>query len=510
MTPPLPAPEDRAFRTIAVFGDGNTGLSAAAAFARALPWARVSIVATPTDPASLADRSPGILPATARLDAALDLSEETLTRHAGAMPRVGWRLERWTAGPAWFHGYGEIGQTIDGAPFHQLWARAAREGSKVEPFHRYAPALALAEAGRFVHPDDHLRSPLSAFDYALRISPAARRAALRGVTQAAGISHLPAGIVATVERQSDGRVAAVQLADGRRIEADLFVDCTGPAAAILSVLDPGFEDWSAMLPVDRVLLAERIEPDVAAEPVDTATATSVGWRWRVPYGGRASVGLAFASPLAGESRARRVLASETGVGDAELVAIRPGRRARSWINNVVAFGDAAVAFDPLGWTLPQLARAAIERAVALMPGRACHPLELAEINRLTALEQDSACDFVALHYAAAQGRGGALRLGRPPVLPSTLAATLEHYRARGRLPQWPEAMFGDDATVGLLCGMGVLPAMTDPVADAVPSARAAAAMAAIAARNAGPAGRLPPYPDYLARMRRALAATAPA
>ena len=81
----MSAAAERAIRTIAVAGAGLTGLSAAVAFARALPRTKVTIVALPPDPSALADRMPASLP---------------------ARP----------------------------APFHQIWARARRTGQAL-PFH---------------------------------------------------------------------------------------------------------------------------------------------------------------------------------------------------------------------------------------------------------------------------------------------------------------------------------------------------------------------------------------
>ena len=491
----------RAIGTIGVLGGGIVGLSAAIAFARALPQVRVGIIEVPLDPAALADRMPGTLPASDRFHAAMGLDELDLVRSGAAIHRLGTRFERWSAdGEAWYHVFGDYGRRLGSAPFHAVWAQARQAGQAL-PFHKYAPAAVLADAGKFVHPSDDPRSPLSTYAYALQLDPHRYRERL--LARSGSLPLLRArGELAGVERRGDGGIAAVLLKGGQRLEADLFIDCAGPSAPLLSAVEGGFEDWGEHLPCDRLLLASATQPQ-GPTPVDVATATATGWRWSVPLPTRRLIGLCYASAITGEARARRVFASEAGAETAEAVAIRPGRRAAPWVRNVLALGDAAVAIDPLHGTNLHLAHNAILRALELLPGRDCHPLELAEYNRRTAHETMRVRDFLSVHYLrSGRTRGEFWEEMRSRALPESLAHTLEQFERRGRIPFYEEEVFGKESWHAVLLGMGIFPRHVDPIAAGLPPEGSAAFMQRAADGLVGLPERMPGYPDYLAQMAR--------
>ena len=480
----------RAIRSVLILGGGLTGLSAAAAFARALPRVRITLVETPADPAALADRMPGTLPAIHAFHRAIGLSEEALLRSGAAAPRLGLRFDHWSkSGKPWLHVHGDHGLPYGTLPFHQLWT-AARRAKQAQSFHLYAAAGALAAEDRFAFPNTDPRSLLSTFDYALRLHPAAYAAQLAAL---AGNRLLRArGEMGGIQRRDDGGVAALLLKDGRRFEADLFLDCAGPAAPLLSRLDDAFEDWSPFLPADRLLIGSgrRTQPS----GVDILTATDIGWRWTVPG---SFAGLAYASAAADEAKARRVLRTEAAIEEAEAVTIRPGRRPRPWIRNVLALGDAAVAVDPLEWTNLHLAQSGILRALDLLPGRDCNPVELAEYVRRSEWEASRIRDFLALHYLRSGRTSGAFwrGLARRP-LPGSLDDDLHHFLKRGRLPFHEEESFTRDSWLSVLFGLGLVPEDVEPAARLETPDEAFAAMRRFAERVQAEMASAPAYAAF--------------
>ncbi|HEX8645237.1 MAG TPA: tryptophan halogenase family protein [Allosphingosinicella sp.] len=487
--------EGTPIRCVCVAGAGIVGLSAALAFARTLPRARIILAALPPDPAALADRLPSTLPAVGRFHAAIGLDELELVRAGIASHRLATRFERWSAeGEAWHHAFGTNGAPVGDAPFHKAWVKARMAG-RAAPFDRHNAAAVLAGSGRFVHPDANPQSPLSTYLYALRLDPERYRNRLASACDAQGIERVE-GELAGTERRQDGGLSALVLTGGRRVEADLFLDCAGPSASLLgAVAEERFEDWSQWLPCDRLLLAGN-EEGGRTDPSDLAAAHPEGWRWEIPLPNRLLTGFAFASTVTSEAGA-----SELFEG-AETVAIRPGRRPQPWTANVLAIGDAASAVDPLEGVNLHLAQSAILRALELLPGRDCHPLELAEYNRRTEWETLRVRDFIALHYLRAGRSGGPFwkaLTGRR--LPDTLALTLEQWERRGRLPFFEEEAFGQESWASVLLGLGVMPRAVDPAADRVGLDRSAAAIDAYAKRLAALPATMPSYADYLARMR---------
>jgi len=478
-------PEARAIRSVCVAGAGIVGLSAAVAFARALPGVQVSILETPADPAALADLRPASLPAIHRFHAAIGLDELELVRAGIATHLLGTRFDNWSAsGESWYHVFGEAGLPAGDVPFHAIWQRARREGAAA-PFHCYAAAAALAAAGTFVHPSEDPASPLGSFLYALRLDPTRYRARL---AQAASGLALERGEIAGIERAKDGGIARLILADGRRFEADLFLDCTGPSARLLSTLEPRFEPWDEWLPCDRVVLSE--DEAVAPSACDVVTAGENGWSWRSPLPDRTLVGHVYSAGFGGEAEGE--------------VHLAPGRRPSPWVHNVLALGDAAVAVDPLHGANLHLAQSAILRALELLPGRDCSPVELNEYNRRTGQETIRVRDFAALHYLRS-GRGdtpfwAAIALRKPP---ESLARTLEQFERRGRLPLFDEESFDQHSWAAALAGLGVVPNGVDAVTAGIDLDRASAAMEKMAADLRTLPDRFPPYGELLAKMQAA-------
>lgn len=470
---------DRAIRSIAILGGGITGLSAAAAFARALPGVAITVIETPRDPAALADRLPGSMTSIHRFHAGIGLDEAMLLRAGAAIPRVGLRFGNWPAdNPIWFHVHGDHGAPAGSNAFHQLWARARRAG-QADAYHRYAAAGVLAEAGRFVHPQGEPGSPLATFDYALRLDPDRYREILGALAGQLGVAR-SRGAFAGAERREDGGVAALLLDDGHRIAADLYLDASGPSAVLAETVGEGFESWSDTLPFDCLTLGEG--PPSHASPNDAIQGSAHGWQ--------------FACPLPERTMVGRVHGAAGPVPDSasETIALRPGRRADPWTRNVLAIGDAAVALDPLHWPNLHLAQSGILRALELLPDRDCRPVEIAEYNRRSREEARCMRDFQALHY---------LRAGASIVIPDSLARTLQQFESRGRLPSYDEDSLSDEIWLSALLGLGVVPHDIQPLAAAVDAGIAAARMAEMRAGLAQLPGRLPAFEDYLAHLIRA-------
>lgn len=484
--------------SITVAGAGIVGLSAALAFAQALPRARVQLLDLEPDLAALADRMPGTLPAIRHFHRLVGIGELDLVREAGTTHRISTRFENWSPdGEPFYHCFGRYGVTLKSSPFQHQWARAQREGRAL-PFDCYAPVAALARADKFVHPVEDQSSLLASFDYALRLDPDLYRRRLQLQAGRAGIVVRP-GVLGQVERRSDGGVAALILADGSRIESDLFIDCAGPKAPILSSIDARFDNWSEFLPCDRLLLA--VAAPRQPSPVDDVVATADGWRMSIPLLSRTLTAFAFSSAITQEAQACFGFGDQDDNGRCELVKLRLGRRPESWVSNVVAFGDSAVAVDPLESTNLHLAQSAIRRAISLLPDRDFHPLVLREFNRRTASEADRVRDFIAAHYLAAKRSGGEFwRSMAARRKPDSLYHTLEQFEGRGRLPKFEEESFDDDSWLVVLFGVGVEPRRIDPTALRIDLEESSATMERIAKLSAAVPAQLPSYRDYLARL----------
>lgn len=456
----------RAIRSVCVIGDGIIGLCAAAAFARALPQITITIVPAEPDAAAVAELQCATWPSIHRFHAAIGIDERELIRAGIATHLLGARFANWPqAGQDWVHGFGEHGLKAGDIPFHTLWHRAFQAG-EAAPYWRYGAAALLGTSGKFVHPSPDPASPLGGLLYALRIDPPRYRARLRALTAA-----LPRHAqFASVERDASGPITAIATADGGRISADLYLDCSGAQALLRSPDGVGFEPWDRCLPGHA--LSVRVVPNGAVDPLDHAEAFANGWRWQ--------------SPLPDHVRVIEV--SDTSGG----VPVRFGYRT-PWIGNVLALGDAATAIDPLFGTALHLAHDSILLALDLLPGRDVRPVEVAEFNRRSRAAATRMRDFHVLYHL----RTGAMTAP----LPEGLARTLEQFKRRGRLPPFEGEPFEADAWLASLIGFGLTPEAIDPLSASIDPARAAHAMDALATRLTQATQRVPPYPQLLAQLR---------
>lgn len=487
---------DAPIRSVVVAGGGIVAWSAAAALKRRLPWLEVTIVPLPVPAGALADRIASTLPSIIGFHADLGLRDEDVVARAGSAFRLGTRFEGWAAGlPDYVHAYGEHGRPFGTASFHHHWVRAAQAGAAV-PFDRYSAAAMLARADRCPPADD----PALAYDHGLQLDLPGYHRMIRAFALHLGVVER-GGALGTVELAADGFVAALVLTDGERVAGDLFVDGAGPAAPLRARLDAHVERWREWLPCDRVILA-----DAPADPVlptaDRVVATAAGWRWSAPGRNHASVGIVYSSAHLDDAAAAALI----GVGATPApVTIDQGTRPQPWLRNCVAIGDAATVIEPLEWTNLHLAHSAIDRLIAMLPSRACAPVEIADYNRQTAAETMRVRDFVLLHYAVADRDEPFWRARAAAPLPPSLAHSLVQFRERGRLPVYEEETFARDSWLAVLLGQGTIPRRADPLIEIVPPDASAAAMADLRRMIDAAVARAPTHAALLQAMNRQIA-----
>ena len=475
-------------RKIVVAGDGQLGVLAAIALKRALPSSEVLVIGGPPDAAALCDSMSTALPFTNKLHDRLKIEEARLVREAGASHRLVVRYRGW--GGAGHEGVAPYGAAIDPklkTGFARDWGGGPRNASTAAPPGSLAEVLAAE--GRFEAPSGEAQSLLGDIDYALRWNVPAYRALLVDEAQKIGIKYRQ-GTIGAAQPDGEGGIASITVDGVGPVEADLFVDCTGPRALLLAqVQGAEWARWNEHLPTHALLLGRPAEPVLALE--DRIELVQEGWL----------------SHLAGRDGRHSVLAVVEGVSEQAAVAALPsdplgfvpldqGRAKQPWMGNVVALGDAAAHFEPLGWLNLDLAHRQLALLLELLPGRRPDPRERAEFNRRATLMADRVLDLLGAHYAAPAAFHFGL-LNRS----DELELVLDQYTRRGRLPFLEEAPLLVQEHSALLqalghqAGEGALAAAGDPrEAEAAGAAFAAKAQAALRAT--------PPYGAWLSEVVR--------
>jgi tryptophan halogenase len=447
------SPQPRALpNRILILGHGQVGVISAIALRMALPTTQVIVIPSPTDSAALADHIGTAMPFTNRLHHKLGISEMDLVQKAGASHRLATRYRGWAgADHDELFGYGNDNPVLVNAFTGKF--KGIRNPGLDSDQHILNPAVALTMTGRFCPADDDPHSPLSAIDYALRWNVAAYRDLLISMAIQLGVNYLP-HLPVDVQHAENGDIANVILNDSAGpVAADLYIDCSGPARWLISKMaGVTFESWSAHLPCDRVLIAAPTGPVLALE--DRLTLTADGWLCEI--GGRDGVHRLFAYPSAIGSTAAEAHLMAAGATDADSAAIHPGALTKAFIGNVIALGDAAASFEPMGGSTLDLAHRQLRLLLDLLPGRDIEPAEQNEYNRRTGLMATALRDWIASHYAAPGLAGTAFanhvaQLERAP----SLALLLDQHLRHARVPFFEEAPMHASQWSSMLQALGL-------------------------------------------------------
>jgi tryptophan halogenase len=477
-------------RSIAIVGGGIAGWCAAVTLARSLGRRCEIAVVETGEEAAHEPLALSALPTSADFHALVGGDEAALMRATRATFKLGQRCEGWSGkGSAYFEPFGPIGVPIEGAAFHHALLRLGRPDELAD----YSLGAVAARLGRFAPPSEDLRSVRSTLAYAHHFDAAAYAGAMRALAVHLGVQRLE-GALAAVETAPGERIAAVRLAGGRRLAADLFLDATGPEARLLGgALREPFEDWSEALPFDS-----RVETLRPAEgppaPYTTLTAEPDGWRTRIPLQG--AVGEAFSyrrDQLSDDEAAARL----GGGGRPRLTRLRLGRRGRAWLGNCLALGETAGIPAP---DLPlHLAHSAVLRLLKLIPYRDGFEVCAAEYNRLWTEEQARLRDFALLRFRANGRQEPLWEACRTGPAPDSLDYRIDQFRSRGRAPLFEEEVFPEASWVAVLLGQGVRPERHDFRVDAVERPALERQLTRVRAAIAEAAEAMPIHEDALRR-----------
>ncbi|WP_310099669.1 tryptophan 7-halogenase [Sphingomonas sp. BE138] len=454
---------------VVVVGGGTSGWMAAAALARLLPT-RCSVALVESEAIGIIGVGEATLPHLRAFNERLGIVEAEFMAATRATFKLGIEFRNWgRIGDSYIHPFGTFGRGTGDVQFHHYYTRLRNAGVALPPIEAFSMACSLARANRFGLPSHDPQQIASTFGYAYQFDAVAFAPYLRRFAERLGVRRTEGRIVAAERDAESGDVTAVVLEDGRRVEGDLFVDCSGFAALLIGrEMGEPFEDWSRWLPADRAV-AMPCRTATSVTPFTSAIAMPSGWRWRIPLQHRTGNGYVFASDFLSESAAADALTA--AVEGMPLVAPRTlrfkaGRRARSWVGNVVAVGLASGFLEPLESTSLYLVQQAITALIELFPERRICSVDRDEFNRLINMEYDRVRDFLILHYHATERDDSPFwNYVRTMQIPDSLAEKMELFRRRGRVVKYREGAFLDASWVSVYLGQRVYPVDADPRAQ---------------------------------------------
>lgn len=492
-------------RKIVIVGGGTAGWITAAVLARFLRNRRTTIELVESREIGIVGVGEATVPVIRALNGLLGIDERDFLAKVGATFKLGIEFRDWARiGNTHFHFFGDFGDVIEGIAPHHHWLKLRQLGDAT-PLGAYSFPYVAGKLGRFAPPATDPRSPAAAYRYAYHLDAALYAHYLRELAQRNGVRRTEGKVADVRLRAEDGFIEALVLADGRRIEGDLFIDASGFRGLLIGgALEVGYEEWSKWLPCDRAV-ARSCESAGELTPYTVSAARAAGWQWRIPLQHRVGNGHVYCSHFVSDEDAEATLEKSLegrALGDPRVLRFTTGIRRQVWSRNCVAIGLAGGFLEPLESTGIQLIQNAAARLIDLFPDRDFDPALREEYNRVSRNELERIRDFLILHYCATEREDTPFwRYCRSMALPATLRHKIEVWRGTGKVPLYSEETYREPSWVSIFLGQHFYPRRYDPFVENIDVAQLRHGMSQRKSAIRRLAESMPTHKQYLARCR---------
>ena len=452
--------ERKQVQRIVIAGGGTAGWMMAAAISRTM-GRTVDLTLVESEQIGTIGVGESTIPPLVNFNRIIGLPEPEFLRETQGTFKLGILFDNWKHdGHSYFHSFGLSGKDHWSAGFQHFWLNGLQRGH-MEPYDDYCLELVAGLQGKFAHLPDN------AMNYAYHVDATLYGRYLRGLAEADGARRIEGRIERVELNGETGDIAALLLDGDRRVEGDIFVDCTGFRGLLIDgALHAGFEDWTHWLPNDSAI-AVQSKHLTKPQPYTQAIAHDAGWQWRIPLQHRMGAGIVYASGYLSRDEAYDRLLSSVGEPLIEPfdIKFRGGVRRKQWFRNCVAVGLAGGFVEPLEATTVHLIQRAVLRFIRMMPGGRVSERDAIEFNEQQRTDIEQIRDFVILHYKVTNRRDSPFwRQCAAMAIPDTLEQKIELFRETGRVFRKNDELFVENSWVQVMLGQGILPQAFHPVA----------------------------------------------
>ncbi len=432
----------------------------------------------------------------------LGIDENEFVAATNGSFKLGIEFRDWgKMGNVHFHGFGDYGDTIEGVSPHHHWLKLRQMGD-MTPIDDYSFPYAVGRRGRFGQPSPDPKAEAAFFRYAFHFDASLYARYLRGYSETRGVTRVEGRVVETALDGENGNIKSITLADGRVLEADFFIDCSGFYGLLIEqALKTGYEEWTHWLPCNRAVVVPTTR-DGPPTPFTVSSAQEAGWQWRIPLQHREGNGYVYSSAFIEDDPARdTLLANVKGepLADTRVLKFVTGRRKKFWNKNCVAIGLAGGFMEPLESTSIQLIQTAIARLIEMFPDKNFDPVMVDEYNRVTANEFERIRDFLILHYSPSQRDEPLWNYCRNMDIPDSLAHKIDVWKSCGRVAFQTDESYQEPSWVAVFMGNGILPNRYDPLVDLIEPERLKLGLERRRQKMAAAAEAMPSHEAYIAR-----------
>jgi tryptophan halogenase len=487
--------QHQAVRRIVIAGGGTAGWMTAAALSRTLGKV-IDIKLVESDEIGTVGVGEATIPTLVHFHRLLDINEQEFMAATQATFKLGISFESWRdRGKDYIHSFGTTGTDHWTAGFQHFWMKG-RERGLAGDYGDYCLELKASLESKFAH------LPKDGLNYAYHLDAGRYARFLRRYSEHFGVERVEAKIT-SVEQAPNGDIAALLLDSGKRIEGDLFIDCTGFRSLLLGeTLGIEYEDWSHWLFNDSAI-AVQTESMGPALPLTRSMAHDWGWQWRIPLQHRVGNGIVFSSRHVDDETAKATLLGNIegkALTEPRVIRFKPGQRKQTWSHNCVAIGLSSGFLEPIESTSIHLIQRSIVRLLQNFPSKGIRRSDVAEFNAQTWSEIEFIRDFIILHYKVTDRRDTPYwKEAAEMAVPAPLQHRIDMFRETGRSFRVLNELFAENSWIQVMLGQGIMPDQHHPSADLMGDEELSGFLEGIRKNVERTVAQLPQHQQYVER-----------
>ncbi|MBX7541220.1 tryptophan 7-halogenase [Qipengyuania sphaerica] len=415
------------------------------------------------------------------------IDEPELLLRTGSSFCYGTFYSDWAGRLGWTQAYHLPLPVWDGIEFHFYLAHLQ---ASLEP---HLVSAVCGRAGRFAHPPADPNIPLSRAEYGYQIDPLDLADLLARKDLPGNVTRIR-GEIASIE-VDEGRIRSIVLSDGNVVDAQFFIDATGPSGRLMDALGNGFE---AERTVGFAQSAQ--ECDQLGSALRLVQEKPYGWQSQTHLQGRILNFALFHPDQAGA--VNPALGSHSGALSGQLDL---GARAEGWRGNCASIGHANCVIEPLTPAPMILLSRDIERLLQLVPITTDMEVEAREFNRLLGDDIEHCGIFGRAFYEVENApETDFWRQARARRLPSKLERKLEQFGSRAILVSYDLEPFNKEDWTILHYGMKRKPERSHPFLDGIDMPAAQRRLDEMSQAIRKLSLKVPPHERYLTNFMRYL------
>jgi tryptophan halogenase len=425
---------------IVIVGGGTAGWLTAAFLQNQLPHTLnrpVEITVIEAEDIPTVGVGEATIPSIRQTLAACGIEEHIFLKTCGATFKHGIEFINWRDDPqlcganSYFHPFGDQ-IMVAGKDATWQWLQLPLE-QRAPYAEQFSVQAEIARRGQA--PKNFSDKPYDgALAYAYHLDAGKLAAYLKTHSKARGVCHKVQKVI-QIDRDFED-ISALHLDNKERIEADLFIDCTGFAARLINSDQQNiFNSLSDTLFVDRAIVT-RVPNDSLSDVIGytKSTAQSAGWIWDIALQDRRGVGHVYSSRYIDDAAAKAELAAyvqqPVDMLEARRLDMRIGYHDQQWRGNSVAIGLSSGFLEPLESTGIYLIEMANWAMLEFVPRYLGGSQPQSSYNRILHNHYNNIADFLKMHYCLSNRRDTAFWRDNcdPKTIPPSLQANLATWK----------------------------------------------------------------------------------